>query len=308
MSYPIKVGQTAQVLEFLMVLSADHISPATGLSPLPTVVLSKNGAAFITPGGTVMEVGNGWYVVSGNATDASILGPLVLHATATGCDPTDVCFPVVAYDPLNGVSLGLSELDVIASKTNLITSLTVANATSTTGPIISALAPFATSADMLLRYDGNLLCQVVSDLGTRVTTFAALATNAVMTEALMASSGTLEAACLKGGMYQPSDLTALVATNSGSYLRDIVCGLAMSWIGERRVNKEPLANHLFDKAMGALAMLADGDRIFGLQAQAQAGITSHDIELSTDVETRDDIVVQAERLYGKRSNRTSTFG
>jgi len=98
--YALKQSQTAKPLLFFMVQSADHISGATGLSP--TVTISKNGAAFASPSGAVTELANGWYKVAGNATDTNTLGPLLLHATATGADPTDAVFSVVAYDPDSG--------------------------------------------------------------------------------------------------------------------------------------------------------------------------------------------------------------
>lgn len=97
MGYLIKQNQTARPLVFLMVNSTDHVSPKTGLTP--TVTLSKNGAPFTSPAGGVSEIGNGWYKVDGNSTDSNTLGPLLLHATAAGADPTDDRFDVVAYDP-----------------------------------------------------------------------------------------------------------------------------------------------------------------------------------------------------------------
>lgn len=95
-----------------MLSSTDHVTGATGKTP--TVTLSKNGAAFASPAGAVTELANGWYKVAGNATDSSALGPLLLYATATGCDPSDEAFEVVAYDP-DATSLGLS----LAKTTNL---------------------------------------------------------------------------------------------------------------------------------------------------------------------------------------------
>lgn len=92
----LKQSSTAQPLVFLMVDSSDHISAKTGLSP--TVTISKNGGSFASPSGAVTEIGSGWYKVAGNATDTNTLGPLILHATATGADPTDVEFEVVSLD------------------------------------------------------------------------------------------------------------------------------------------------------------------------------------------------------------------
>lgn len=92
MGYAIALGQTAEPLLFLMVSSVDHIAPKTGLSP--TVTISKNGGAFAVPAGAVTEIGNGWYKVAGNATDSDTLGPLLLHATGSGADPTDEQYDV----------------------------------------------------------------------------------------------------------------------------------------------------------------------------------------------------------------------
>src|SRR5690242_16387347 len=109
MLYTLKQSQTARPLLFLLVSSTDHTSPATGKTP--TVTLSKNGAAFASPAGAVSEVGSGWYQVAGNATDTGTLGPLLLHATATGADASDTFYEVVAFDPTDGAALGLSRLD-----------------------------------------------------------------------------------------------------------------------------------------------------------------------------------------------------
>lgn len=113
MGYAVKQSQTAQALVFLMVDSSDHISPKTGLTV--TVTLSKNGAAFAAPSGAVTEIGSGWYKVAGHATDSNTLGPLVLHASATGADPTDDTFIVVAFDPQDAAALGLSRMDAAIS-------------------------------------------------------------------------------------------------------------------------------------------------------------------------------------------------
>ena len=96
--YAIQQSTASQPLVFLMIDSSDHVSGKTGLSP--TVTISKNGGAFASPAGSVTEIGSGLYKVAANAGDSDTLGPLVLHATATGADPTDWLYPVVAYDPL----------------------------------------------------------------------------------------------------------------------------------------------------------------------------------------------------------------
>lgn len=97
MNYEVKQSTTTYALVFLMVDSTDHVTGKTGLTP--TVTLSKNGGAFASPSGAVSEIANGWYKVAGNATDNATLGPLILHATGTGADPTDVVYTVVTDLP-----------------------------------------------------------------------------------------------------------------------------------------------------------------------------------------------------------------
>ncbi len=97
MGYALSQSNSTQPLTFLLVLSSDHITGATGKTP--TVTISKNGGAFATPAGAVTEISNGWYQVAANATDANTLGPLMLHATASASDPSDEVFIVVDYNP-----------------------------------------------------------------------------------------------------------------------------------------------------------------------------------------------------------------
>jgi hypothetical protein len=98
MTIAIQQSTTQQALLFFMVLSSDHVSPATGLSP--TVTISKNGAAFASPSGAVSEISGGWYKVAANATDSNTFGSIALHATAGTADNCDrEAWQVVAYNP-----------------------------------------------------------------------------------------------------------------------------------------------------------------------------------------------------------------
>ena len=108
MGYPVQQATTVQPLLFLLVLSSDHVTGATGKTP--TVTLSKNGGAFASPAGAVTEIGNGLYKIAGNATDNATLGPLALHVAEASSDPVDDVFMVVAYDPQDAVRLGLTAL------------------------------------------------------------------------------------------------------------------------------------------------------------------------------------------------------
>lgn len=96
MGYAIQQSTAAQPLVFLMTDSTG--APKTGLTC--TVTISKNGGSPAAPAGAVTEVGGGLYKVAANATDSGTLGPLVLHASATGAADTWECYPIVAYDPI----------------------------------------------------------------------------------------------------------------------------------------------------------------------------------------------------------------
>jgi hypothetical protein len=78
---------TAYKRAFLMVQSSDHITGLTGATV--TVTISKAGASFGAIGGSVTEIGNGWYYVNYNTTDTGTVGDLAAHCTATSGDPTD---------------------------------------------------------------------------------------------------------------------------------------------------------------------------------------------------------------------------
>jgi hypothetical protein len=88
--YRIVLNTAAIPLVFLMLDSSNHLTGMVGLAP--TVVVSKAGGAFTVPAGAITEIGNGWYQVAGNSTDASNKGPLLLHATAPGADPVDMIY------------------------------------------------------------------------------------------------------------------------------------------------------------------------------------------------------------------------
>lgn len=108
--YPVKTGSTnaRDDLLFMMVDSADSKTPKTGLTP--TVTIRKPGGSFGSPSGTVSEIANGWYKVAANATDNNTIGPLLLHATSAGADPTDDRYLVGNYDINDAVRGGFSAL------------------------------------------------------------------------------------------------------------------------------------------------------------------------------------------------------
>lgn len=154
----IKQSSTAVPLMFFMVDSTDKTTPKTGLTP--TVTISKNGASFATPAGTVSEVGSGWYKVAGNATDTNTLGSICLQATGTGADAiSKEGWNVVAYDPYDAVRLGLSAIPNASAGAN--GGLPTGNGS---GQV--AVATIATDAVNAAALAANAVAEIQSGLST----------------------------------------------------------------------------------------------------------------------------------------------
>ena len=114
-----QLGSTTKHMMFLLIQSADHITPLTGATP--TVTISKDGGSFNAAVGAIAEAGNGWYKLEANATDRDTLGDFVLHVTAALADITDDRYGIVAYDPFDSAALGLSSVPSNVKKVNDIT-------------------------------------------------------------------------------------------------------------------------------------------------------------------------------------------
>lgn len=79
--------------------STDHVTGKTGLAL--TITASKDGGSFGAIAPAVTERGSGWYSLALTGAMTDTLGDLGLHITASGADPADPLFQVVA--DLSGV-------------------------------------------------------------------------------------------------------------------------------------------------------------------------------------------------------------
>jgi hypothetical protein len=112
---PLAQGSTAYPMTVLMIDSLDHVTGKPGLSP--TVTIAKPGGTFGAPAGAVSEIGGagngfGWYRVGpaiAPATDYDVAGPLLLHATAAGADPTDDRYDVAPVPGYGGTTFDLRQ-------------------------------------------------------------------------------------------------------------------------------------------------------------------------------------------------------
>ena len=89
---------------FLMVDSTDHLTGKTGLTI--TLTLSKGGAAFAAPAGSVTEISSGWYKIALTNVDTNTAGDLNYHATASGADATDFADQVITQVQLDAQHQG----------------------------------------------------------------------------------------------------------------------------------------------------------------------------------------------------------
>lgn len=97
-----KVSTTNYPIQFLLVSSTDHTTPVTGASPAATI--SKNGGSFISISGSIVEIGNGIYSISGNATDRNTIGQNIIKVSASGADNAYLIVNINNYNPFNIVS------------------------------------------------------------------------------------------------------------------------------------------------------------------------------------------------------------
>ena len=138
---------------------------------------------------------------------------------------------------------------------------------------------YVTGAQFLARYDQKYVAQLLSDTGTAVTD---LPNDPVLNQLLGDASAELESALLVGGRYNPSDITALLATDlSGNFLYvgankvvRIICDLAMGMLRDRRAMPESDPFPPFIHALQELELLRKGEEIlpfFEVQTAGQTG-------------------------------------
>ena len=112
-------NSTGYPIGFLLVLSSDHITGATGKASTIILTIAKNTAVGFSapagaPGTIVTEIGNGWYAWNPVAADRDTLGELRIHVFEPSSDPYDEKYDVVQYDPYAYVSLPSSERTAMA--------------------------------------------------------------------------------------------------------------------------------------------------------------------------------------------------
>lgn len=124
---------TATTRMLFMTDATDHVTGKASLTL--TVTASKAGGAFATITPSVTDRGSGWYAVALTAAHTDTVGELVLHATATGADPTDKL-----YD----VTVAGADANVTYWAGSAVDALTVSDVVLDGGTVSASPAPTAT--------------------------------------------------------------------------------------------------------------------------------------------------------------------
>lgn len=113
-------GSTMQILkgtlEGLRFQLTSDVAPVPALDTTPICSFCKAGEIGFTEGpGTTRELGVGWYeYLPQDEDDINVLGSMIMKAVGAGAIDLTKEFQVVAFDPQNPLTLGLSSLLALA--------------------------------------------------------------------------------------------------------------------------------------------------------------------------------------------------
>ena len=128
--------------------------------------------------------------------------------------------------------------------------------------------PYATFEDLIDRYDENTIRDLASDDGTPTTDLNA---SPKVLQALAGGAGAVNSAVRVAGMYDTDDLEALEGDDA-SYLKDIVCDLAMFRLIKRRPERYGDSLKAIGKwAHEQLKTIREGYAVFPIDKNIEAG-------------------------------------
>ncbi|MAI41372.1 MAG: hypothetical protein CMP95_02825 [Gammaproteobacteria bacterium] len=150
---------------------------------------------------------------------------------------------------------------------------------------------YATGDDLALRYDIDWVGDLATDNRESLSR-GAVASHPAVQVALDGASGQVQAALIQGGQYSVDDLATLTGVNK-AYLADLVCGLAIIRLWERRSEAVPdNAETIQAKWWGLIEKLEKGGNIFDLPAQIDATIVDHTGPTAVQLQNRNDMTVR----------------
>ena len=130
----------------------------------------------------------------------------------------------------------------------------------------------AQPSDLLLRFDSNLLGQVVNDQGQQQTS-TALLTNAALHAALDDAAGTVYAALYVAYKYTAAELSTLDSPST-SLLTRLVCDLAIVMLCQRRGYSYDDKYPMVGLSLEMIQQLRNGERVLNLAGNESAGLSA----------------------------------
>lgn len=162
---------------------------------------------------------------------------------------------------------------------------------------------YATSADMIKRYDANRVGQLVKDDGTKATT-AALVTDDVLAAALDDASQLLRSAFRAGNRYTDDDITDILASAGAALLIRLTCDIAYGLLMARRGYPEAdIQNNTprYKDAMETIRAIRNGDKVFDIDGDEGEATNVSRVVLSKNL----NLVTGAQRLFGDLIDRSN---
>ena len=166
---------------------------------------------------------------------------------------------------------------------------------------ISTTTAYCTGAQAVQFFDVRLWGDLLADDGTRVAA-GSVPGHATLAAELLAASGEIEQAVMRGGRYKPVDLIALqsASTAGGAYLAKMVASLAMWNLMERR-NPDAQMSMRIARTYESMDQLSKGEAVFGFQEVMDAGVSSTASWYEDQSDLVNSPVYQARRMFGNRN-------
>lgn len=172
---------------------------------------------------------------------------------------------------------------------------------------VSATTPYCSAEEFLVFTDFRTIVDLCSDDDGRPLQSDFIdpttRTGEIALAVLQVASGELESAVLLGGRYTVEDLQALTG-NQQQFIKKLVADLALWEFYSRRPDITSQMPPKCEQAKAIVNAIAQGEMIFGIQENIDAGHIQLTVETPADVENRNLITFQAERFFGRRANRS----
>lgn len=169
---------------------------------------------------------------------------------------------------------------------------------------LTSQTPFITVQQLIVFCDVRTLSDYISDTGARGDVLVSGTIGGLLYELMLAATGDLESVAYVAGAYIPDDFAALIANGgaAAARLRKMVAGMTLMELFARRPTKVPPKIQAVEDAEAWLTLLGTGERIFGFQETADAGLPEVQIEDAADRNARNMTTRIARRFFGRRQS------